>query len=57
MVMKKRSLSFPDDIDLALRRRAIDDGVRFSDLVTAAVRMYLAQDKNLVKKSKGKEKK
>ena len=48
--MKKRSFSIPDDLDLALKRRAVDDGVRFSDVVIAAVRMYLQQPQKEKKK-------
>lgn len=54
--MRKRTFSFPDDLDLALRRRAVDDDTRFTDVVIAAVRMYLAQDKSKKDKPKVKEK-
>jgi hypothetical protein len=48
--VRKRTFSLPDDLDIALRRRAVDDGVRFSDAVVAAVRMYLQMEKKETKK-------
>ena len=39
--MRKRTFSIPDDIDLAIRRIAIDDNKRFSDVVGAALKMYV----------------
>ena len=33
--------SLPEDVDIALKKRAADDGVRFSDVVITALRKYL----------------
>jgi hypothetical protein len=52
--VRKRTFSLPDDLDIALRRRAVDDGVRFSDAVIAAVRMYLQMESK--KETKKREK-
>jgi len=38
---RKRTFSLPNDLDLALRRRAIDDGKEFSQVVKAALYQYL----------------
>ncbi len=38
--MRKRSFSIPDEIDIALKKRA-DDNTRFSDVVIFALRQYL----------------
>jgi hypothetical protein len=41
MIMRKRTFSIPDDVDIALKKRAADDNVRFSDVAIAAFRQYL----------------
>lgn len=50
--MRKRSFSIPDEIDIALKKRAADDNMRFSNVVIAALRQYL----NLNSGSREKEK-
>jgi hypothetical protein len=50
--VRKRTFSLPEDLDIALRRRAVDDGVRFSDAVVSAVRMYLESKKETKKREK-----
>lgn len=39
--MRKRSFSIPDETNIALKKRAADDNMRFSDVVIAALRQYL----------------
>ncbi|MGB6532525.1 MAG: hypothetical protein WBF33_30870 [Candidatus Nitrosopolaris sp.] len=39
--MRKRAFSLPDELDIALKKRAADDGVRFSDVVVSALQEYL----------------
>ena len=53
--MRKRTFSVPDDIDIALKKRAADDNVRFSDVAVAAFRQYLGLPK-LKEREKEKEK-
>ena len=38
---RKRTFSLPNDLDLALRRRAIDENKEFSQIVEAALNQYL----------------
>jgi hypothetical protein len=39
--MRKRTFSLPDELDIALKKRAADDNMRFSEVVTTALRQYL----------------
>jgi hypothetical protein len=49
--MRKRTFSIPDDIDVALKKRAVDDNVRYSDVVVTALKMYLGIKDKVVKKT------
>jgi hypothetical protein len=39
--VRKRTFSIPDEIDVVLKKRAIDDNVRYSDVVVTALKKYL----------------
>lgn len=43
--VRKRTFSIPDEIDIALKKRAVDDNTRFSTVVEMALREYLGFDK------------
>ena len=43
--LRKRTFSIPDEIDIALKKRAVDDNTRFSTVVEMALREYLGLDK------------
>ena len=51
MVVVKRTYYFSEDLDMALKLRAVKDRVGYSDIVIAALEQYLG-----VKKSKTKKK-
>jgi hypothetical protein len=50
--MRKRTFSLPDEVDVALKKRAADDDIRFSKVVETALREYLGLKNKTKEKSK-----
>jgi hypothetical protein len=49
--MRKRTFSIPDEIDVALKKRAADDNVRYSAVVVTALKAYLGIKDKAVRKT------
>jgi hypothetical protein len=45
MMKRIRTFHIEEDLDVALKKRAAEENVRFSDIVEAALREYLAKKK------------
>jgi len=52
MVVVKRTYYFSEDLDMALKLRAVKDRVGYSDVVIAALEQYLGVKKSTKKKKK-----
>jgi hypothetical protein len=53
MVVVKRTYYFSQDLDMALKLRAVKDRMGYSDVVIAALEQYLGIKKSTTKKKNG----
>jgi hypothetical protein len=53
MVVVKRTYYLNEDLDMALKLRAVKDRMGYSDVVIAALEQYLGIKKSTTKKKKG----